>query len=144
MWALATSLSAQFQHIRDILYRDSRRMLEALELEDDRMESVDIKQAQAWILLTFYEFMRTNHRRGWNSAGRALRLVQLMRLYEIDNSDNVVPQQDGMAQMDWIETEERRRTFWMAYSLDRFVSLRNGWPLTIHEQVVSLCMILGK
>lgn len=113
-------------------------MLEAIDLEDDRTDFDDVAQAQAWILVTLYELMRMNHRRGWTSAGRAFRLVQLMRLYEIDNSNHVMMLPNGTAQMDWVEVEEKRRTFWMAYSLDRFVCVRSGSPLTLHEQVVRL------
>lgn len=111
-------------------------MLEAMDLEDESTDSNDIEQAQAWILVTLYEFIRMNHRRGWTSAGRAFRLVQLMRLYELDGSNNVPLLPNGTIQIGWVETEEKRRTFWMAYSLDRFVCLRSGSPLTLHEQVV--------
>jgi hypothetical protein len=138
MWTLAASLSAQFQHIRDELYHTTREMLELLELKDNSVESVEIEQAQAWLLLAIYEFMRTHCRRGWMSAGRCFRLVQLMRLYEIDGLDGMARRNGGVAirEADWIRTEEKRRTFWMAYSLDRFVSIRDGLPLTLNEQVV--------
>ena len=138
MWALATSLSAQFQDVRQSLHIDCREILEAMDWQDERTDSNDIEQAQAWILVTLYELMRMNHRRGWTSAGRAFRLVQLMRLYEIDKSNHGQILPNNTAQMDWVETEERRRTFWMAYSLDRFVCVRNGSPLTLQEQVVRL------
>lgn len=117
-------------------------MLEEMDLEDERTDANDIEQAQAWILVTLYEFIRMNHRRGWTSAGRAFRLVQLMRLYEIDNPNRVPILANGTAQMSWVETEEKRRTFWMAYSLDRFVCVRSGSPLTLHEQVVSFVDIV--
>ncbi|KAI4120392.1 MAG: hypothetical protein LQ341_007549 [Variospora aurantia] len=39
-------------------------------------------------------------------------------------------------QTDWVEMEEKRRTFWVAYVLDRFVCIRYGCPLTLTEQVV--------
>ena len=107
-----------------------------MDLEDETRDSDDIEQAQAWILVTLYELLRMNHRRGWTSAGRACRLVQLMRLYEIDKSTHGVIRSNGTAQRDWVKTEEKRRTFWMAYSLDRFVCLRNSSPLTLQEQVV--------
>ncbi|KAA6409142.1 MAG: transcriptional regulatory [Lasallia pustulata] len=132
MWTLAASVSAQFQNIGDPLYRDTRQKLEALELKDTSIESIDIEQVQAWILLAIYEFMRTDYRRGWMSAGRAFRLIQLMRLHEID-APNCIPMQ-----IDWIEIEERRRTFWMAYSLDRFISIRNEWPLTLSDSVIMI------
>jgi hypothetical protein len=143
MWTLAASLSAQFQHVRDSLYRDARGMLEALDLKDNEMDSIDIEQVQAWILLAIYEFMQTNYRRGWKSAGRAFRLVQLMRLYEVDVPSSPTGQQKGIAQADWIETEEKRRIFWMAYILDRLVGIRNEWPLTISEQVVRISSSLS-
>ena len=141
MWMLAASLSAQYQHIRDPLYRSTRELLEGLDLTDDKMESVEIEQAQAWVLLAIYEFMRTSYRRAWMSAGRAFRLVQLMRLYELD-APNTVDRRPSITSLRdeeaWTATEEKRRTFWMAYCLDRFISIRNVWPLTLNEQVVSL------
>lgn len=132
MWTLAASVSAQFENVGDSLYRDTQRMLEVVESKATNIESIDIEQVQACILLAIYDLMRTDYRRGWMTAGRAFRLVQLMRLYEIDVPNSMA------TQTDWIETEEKRRTFWMAYSLDRFISIRNGGPLTLSEQVVSV------
>lgn len=131
MWTLAASVSAHPENVAECLYRNTRRMLEILELKTVDSDSIDIEQVQVSILLAIYEFMRSHYRRGWMSAGRAFRLIQLMRLHEIDAPDHI------LMQTDWIKTEEKRRTFWMAYSLDRFISIRNGWPLTLSEQVVS-------
>lgn len=86
MWTLAASLSARFQELAASLYLQTREMLEALEQKESQVECIDVKQPQAWILLAIYEIMRTNTRQGWMSAGRAFRLVQLMRLYELDGS----------------------------------------------------------
>lgn len=118
-------------------------MLEALDLKDYEMNGIDIEQVQAWILLAIYEFMQTNYRRGWKSAGRAFRLVQLIRLYEVDVPNSPIGQLNHTTQADWIQTEEKRRTFWMAYILDRFVGLRNECPMTINEQVVRLSSSLS-
>lgn len=136
MWTLAASLSTQYQELSDSLYLQTRERLEALELEESKVESIDVKQPQAWLLLAIYEMMRTTVRRGWMSAGRAFRLVQVMRLYELDGSDFSSRQPPSLSQSDWIEVEEKRRTFWMAYCVDRFVSIPKGWPLTLNEQVV--------
>lgn len=43
---------------------------------------------------------------------------------------------------DNIIAKEKRRVFWVAYSLDRFTSLHNGLPLTMTEEVVRC--LLGK
>lgn len=132
MWALATSASAQPQWVGDMLYHSAVQRLEELEAKGNARQLIDIMQVQAWLLLAFYEFMRVDFRRGWMSAGRAFRLIQLMRLHELDLFDIALT----ISAVDWVDTEERRRTFWLAYSLDRYVSLSNGSPLTLSEQVM--------
>lgn len=37
---------------------------------------------------------------------------------------------------DWIELEERRRTFWAAFYGDRWASSGTGWPMIIDEKTV--------
>lgn len=37
---------------------------------------------------------------------------------------------------DWIELEERRRTFWAAFYGDRWASSGTGWPMIIQENEV--------
>jgi hypothetical protein len=83
--------------------------------------------------------MRTFHRSAWMSAGRAFRLVQLMRLHEIDS-----PTKLPVPEADLIETEEKRRVFWMAYFLDHLLSMRNNWPITLNEHVVRLRLYPGQ
>ncbi|KAL9110684.1 MAG: hypothetical protein Q9227_004861 [Pyrenula ochraceoflavens] len=129
MWTLAASVSAHYQSLGDSLYRSTRRELEALDLKDASLASIDVEQTQAWLLLAIHELMCVDFRRGWISAGRAFRLIQLNWLHDVDNPDM------NLGQSDWVENEQKRRTFWMAYCLDRFVSIRTGSQLTFHEQV---------
>ncbi|KAF2172604.1 hypothetical protein M409DRAFT_49159 [Zasmidium cellare ATCC 36951] len=128
MWALATSATAQPLATANVLYTEARQQLEKLENSWNSDHLADVVQAQAWLLLAIYEFVRVDFRRGWMSAGRAFRRIQFMKLHEIDRSD------DLRSQSEWVEAEERRRTFWMAYSLDCFISLSNGSPRTFSEQ----------
>lgn len=137
MWTIASVSSAQLCHIRESIYDNTRRMLDSLEAQDDRIKFVDIEHVQARVLLFVYDFMRTNYQRGWLSAGRCFRLIQLMRLYEIDSPENVAKRQWDAENEDWITTESKRRTLWVAYSLDRFITMRHHWPVTLHEQDVS-------
>ncbi|KAJ5953511.1 hypothetical protein N7454_000407 [Penicillium verhagenii] len=131
VWTLASLLSAQFQHLQDSFYQEAKRALEFSYLSGDSDNSVDTEEIQAWILIATYESMRTFHRFAWMSAGRAFRLVQLMRLHEIDS-----PTKPPVAHADLIETEEKRRVFWMAYFLDHLFSMRNNWPITLNEHVI--------
>jgi hypothetical protein len=128
MWALAAYLSSQFQSMRNGLYKEARQMLETLDEDNERT----VEQVQAWILLSIYEFLCDQYQRGLVSAGRALRLAQIMRLYDLDNQAKVSP----FAGADWIDVESMRRTFWIAYKMDRFIALYEGLSLSCGEYEV--------
>jgi hypothetical protein len=130
MWTLAASLSSQFQLLRTELYRETRQLLDALEMDNDESGPKCIEQVQAWILLSIYEFMSHDYQRGLVSAGRAFRLVQLMRLYEIDGNHAT------NLQGNWVDIESCRRTFWVAYTMDRFMGVHDNLPLTLSESTV--------
>ncbi|KAK4644198.1 hypothetical protein QC761_301980 [Podospora bellae-mahoneyi] len=130
MWTLAMSFSSQFESSRDLFYKETRHMLENLDLHEDDMNTVRVEQVQAWLLLAFYEFARCNYRRAWITAGRAFRLVQLARLHEVDISENAAECDDAVSR------EEKRRTFWVAYYLDRLLCIRNRRPLTLIEEMI--------
>jgi hypothetical protein len=136
MWTLAMALSSQFESSRELMYNETRQMLEALDLADDDLHPVRIEQVQAWLLIAAYELTRASYRRASISAGRAFRLVQLARLHEIDGVANPVEDEDAVVR------EEGRRTFWVAYCLDRLICLRSRCPLTLSEEVVSHCLLL--
>lgn len=133
MWALAACLSSQFQFIRDGLYKEARQMLEALEMGSEGTNKRSIEQVQAWILLSIYEFLCDYYERGLVSVGRAFRLAQIMRLYDIDS--HMTSPVDGGA--DWIDVESMRRTFWIAYTIDRFTATYEGLSLSFDEHDVS-------
>ncbi|KAJ6116996.1 hypothetical protein N7512_006721 [Penicillium capsulatum] len=131
VWTLASLLSAQFRHLQDSFYRETKRLLELSYLTGNSDNVVDTEEIQAWVLIATYESMRAFHRPAWMSAGRAFRLVQLMRLHEIDSPTN-----SSLPDLDPTETEEKRRVFWMAYFWDHLLSMRNNWPITLNEHVI--------
>lgn len=67
------------------------------------------------------------------SCGRSTRLSQLMGLHRQDRVGLDVKQTLAPPK-DWIEREERRRTFWMSYCNDRYASIGTGWPMTVDER----------
>ncbi|KAL2127140.1 hypothetical protein VTI74DRAFT_11261 [Chaetomium olivicolor] len=130
MWTLAMVLSSQFESSRELLYGETRQMLEMLDMADDGQHPIRIEQVQAWILVAFYELARSSHRRASVSAGRAFRLVQLARLHEVDSPEQTIEGEDPVVK------EERRRTFWVAYCLDRLLCFGSRCPLTLTEEVI--------
>ncbi|KAL3492336.1 fungal-specific transcription factor domain-containing protein [Aspergillus germanicus] len=140
MWTVAASLSAQFRSLRESLYQETRRMLDALDSQTQRADpNGSIEQAQAWVLICVYEYMQLSPLQAWMSAGRCCRLVLGMRLYELDDPNNpvMVARDQETSLIDWTGLEERRRTFWMAYSLDQFISFHNGLPFTLNEELIA-------
>ncbi|GAM82785.1 hypothetical protein ANO11243_007710 [Dothideomycetidae sp. 11243] len=145
MWTLATSLSSQFQIDGCRLYSETRQLLHALE-SDAPSHKISLEQAQAWTLLAIYELTCEDYPRGLMSAGRAFRLVQMLRLYEVDAPQTPPPMQGveqqgqpgirGQTQEDWVDTETKRRTFWLAYTIDRFTSMLDGLHLFLDERMI--------
>jgi len=73
--------------------------------------------------------------RAWISAGKCIRLVQMMNLHHLDGGGEDVKQIIAPPK-DWMELEERRRTFWTAFCCDRYSCAGTGWPMTIDERDV--------
>lgn len=144
MWTLASSLSSQF-HIQGCkLYAQTRQLLHELEAEEP-WHHISLEQTQAWALLSIYELSCQDFDRGMMSAGRALRLIQMMRLYELDMPRTPQTMQLDQyqrqltpSQEDWVDIETKRRTFWLAYLIDRFTSMVDGLHMFFDERLVSL------
>lgn len=137
---MAAAASAHLQHMRESLYRRARAKLEALDNDIEAASAASLQAAQAWLLVTHYEFRYMGYRRAWLTAGRAFRIIQLAKLHEIDRLNDVgitiaLPEI-------WAEEEEKRRTYWLAYCLDRFLNITDEWPLSLHEEAVSITCVL--
>ncbi|OQE38642.1 hypothetical protein PENCOP_c008G00693 [Penicillium coprophilum] len=138
MWALAAASSAHLNHMRESLYTRARSEIEALDHDIETSSVACLQAAQAWLLLTHYEFRYMSYCRAWLTAGRAFRIIQLAKLHEIDRLNDVTV---NMAHPEaWAEAEEKRRTYWLAYCLDRFLNISDEWPLSLHEE--ALCIYL--
>ncbi|KAL2813218.1 fungal-specific transcription factor domain-containing protein [Aspergillus cavernicola] len=131
MWAMAASMSVQLEHLRDSLYRHAVHLLESPNAREVRLEFYHIEHVQASLIVALYEFSRLTFHRGWMSAGQCFRLVQLMKLHEVDRAQPGIGPEEPAE-----EPEERRRAFWMAYILDRFISMRADHPLTFAESII--------
>ena len=100
--------------------------------------SVTLAVAQAWCLLAQYEACNTFFPRTWLSIGKAARLCQTLGLQRIDHGGVIATVKEVLPPTkDWIELEERRRTFWVAFYCDRWASTGTAWPMAIQESEVS-------
>lgn len=136
MWCLAASVNPKYFDHQEILYRRARKYAELDEMKGQGETFVSVGHAQCWILIASYEFKMMYFPRAWMSVGRASRLALMLSLNRLDGSGLDVKKCIAPPR-DWTEGEERRRTFWMAYCIDRYASIGTGWPLTIDERDVS-------
>jgi hypothetical protein len=116
------------------LYRASRKTLEDVELNDHSAESIPLARPQAWILIAIYELLQMHFHRWWMSTARAVRLSQIMGLHLVDGTRPA--KRMLLVAKDWTEVEEQRRTFWMAFALDRYAAFGYGAPMIIDEKDV--------
>lgn len=136
MWCFAASISDKYHNHQDIFYRRARKYAEADEMKLQGENFMTVGHAQAWVLISSYEFKMMYFPRAWMSVGRACRMVLMLGLNRMDgvglDVKRCIP-----PPRDWTDREERRRTFWMAYCVDRYASIGTGWPMIIDERDVS-------
>lgn len=133
IWTLAASVSDDYFKLQTHFYKMARKYAEEQELKGHGEHIIAVSTSQTWIMIAEYEFKLMYFPRAWLSTGRAVRLVQMMGLHRLDGSGLDV-KQCLQPPKDWIEREERRRTFWMAFCVDRYASIGTGWPMTIEEK----------
>ncbi|KAL8859483.1 MAG: hypothetical protein Q9178_004161 [Gyalolechia marmorata] len=133
VWALAAKLSDRYYNHQDVFYRRARKYAEIDEMKGLGEAFVSVAHCQSWVLICTYEFQMMYFPRAWSSVGRAVRLAMMMGLNRLDGAGlevkKVLP-----PPRDWTEREERRRTFWMAYCVDRYASMGTGWPTAVDER----------
>ncbi|KAL5120299.1 hypothetical protein ACEQ8H_001857 [Pleosporales sp. CAS-2024a] len=136
MWTLAASASDKYEALQEHFYHRARKYAQMDEMKGHGESTITLAHCQAWVLICTYEFKQMYFPRAWLSAGRAVRLAQMMQLHRLDGVGLDV-KQCLPPPKDWTEREERRRTFWMAFAVDRYASIGTGWPMTIDERDIT-------
>ncbi|KAK7703568.1 hypothetical protein SLS57_010854 [Botryosphaeria dothidea] len=133
MWTLAASSCDKYASLQEHFYHRARKYIQMDEMKGHGESMLTLAHCQTWVLICSYEFKNMFFPRAWLSAGRAVRLAQMMNLHKLDGAGLDVKQCLAPPK-DWTEREERRRTFWMCFNIDRYASIGTGWPMTIDEQ----------
>lgn len=136
MWTLAASITDKYEGLQEHFYHRARKYAQLDEMRGHGESTITLAHCQAWTLICTYEFKNMYFPRAWLSSGRAVRLGQMMQLHRLDGAGLDV-KQCLPPPKDWTEREERRRTFWMCFAIDRYASIGTGWPMIIDECDVS-------
>jgi len=133
MWCNAAAVSDKYDSLQEHFYLRARKYIQQDEMKGHGESMITVAHCQTWALLATYEFKLMYFPRAWLSAGRCCRLAQMMGLHRMDGSGLDV-KQCLPPPKDWTEREERRRTFWMCFCVDRYSSIGTGWPMTVEEK----------
>ncbi|KAF3080708.1 hypothetical protein TWF102_001602 [Orbilia oligospora] len=133
IWMMAASVSDQYSNLQTVFYRRARKYAEEAEMKGHGEHIVSVQFAQTWGILATYEYRLMYFPRAWMSAGRSVKLCQMLGLNRLDGVGLDVKQCIAPPK-DWTELEERRRTFWIAFCTDRYASIGTGWPMQIDER----------
>ena len=137
IWALTCSVVEKYFGYAETFYQRARKYAESDEMRGHGEAMVTVGHCQAWIVMCLFEFKYLFFPRAWVSAGRAVRMATMMGLNRQDGGGLEV-KQTLPPPRDWTDREERRRTFWLAYCVDRYSSVGTGWPMGVDEADVSL------
>ncbi|EPS33564.1 hypothetical protein PDE_08526 [Penicillium oxalicum 114-2] len=132
MWCQAASVTDKYFSLHHHFYQRARKYAELDEMKGFGESIISLAHCQMWILAGSYEFRMIYFPRAWLSVGKATRLALMLGLNRLDGTGLDV-KQSMVPPKDWTEREERRRTFWMAFCVDRYSSVGTGWPMVIDE-----------
>ncbi|KAG9186521.1 hypothetical protein G6011_09629 [Alternaria panax] len=133
MWCLAASITDKYEALQEHFYQRARKYAQMDEMRGHGESIITVAHCQTWTLTATYEFKQMYFPRAWLSAGRGSRLAQMMQLHRLDGVGLDVKQCLAPPK-DWTEREERRRTFWLTFCIDRYASIGTGWPMTFDEK----------
>ncbi|KAI7237583.1 hypothetical protein KC330_g3050 [Hortaea werneckii] len=133
MWASAAAVTDKYQDLQQHFYARARKYIQQDEMKGHGESMISVAHCQTWVILATYEFKLMYFPRAWMSAGRACRMGLMMGLHRVDGVGLDV-KQCLPPPKDFIEHEERRRTFWGCFCVDRYSSIGTGWPMVVDEK----------
>lgn len=125
--------------------RTPRNLKLRLKIKEQGEQFTTVAHAQCWILMANFEAQQTLFSRASTSLCRSLRIAQMLELHRIDQNDQSDQTLSSILAppKEWSELEERRRTWWVIFCSDRFVSGTTGWPALINARDVRSTAIPG-
>lgn len=132
--ASAAATSEIYRHLSEPFYQRARVYAEADELRGQGETFTTVAHVQSWCLISAYEcHVYAMFTRASTSLCRAVRIAQMLKLHQLDSQEleslhfGLPPPRNS------IEAEERRRSWWVVFLADRYLTSTTGWPSLIDE-----------
>lgn len=97
-----------------------------------------VGHVQSWLLISAYEcHVHAVFTRASTSLCRALRIAQMINFHRLDSVNPDIMLSSLPPPRNMLEAEERRRTWWVVFLADRFLTATTDWPSLVDEDLVS-------
>ncbi|KAK8055860.1 transcription factor SEF1 [Apiospora rasikravindrae] len=136
IWSIAAIENDKYGASREVFYQRARQYAEADEMKGQGEHFLTVRHAQAWACIAVCEAKTMMFTRAAMSIARAVRLAEMMGLQRLDCPPGEMPP-TILPPRDWIDLEERRRTFWGIFCLDSHCSISTGWPTFVDPSEVT-------
>ncbi|KAK0740161.1 hypothetical protein B0T18DRAFT_470723 [Schizothecium vesticola] len=136
--ASAAATSPAYRHLSEPFYQRARVYAEADELRGQGEVFTTVAHVQSWCLISAYEcHVHAIFTRASTSLCRAVRIAQMLKLYQLDSQKAAHLLGSSLPPpRSYVEAEERRRTWWVVFMADRYLTSTTGWPSLIDERHV--------
>ncbi|KAL2201934.1 hypothetical protein CC79DRAFT_1315584 [Sarocladium strictum] len=135
--ASAAATSPAHRHLAEAFYQRARVYAEADELKPSGQTFATVGHVQSWLLISAYEcHVHAIFTRASTSLCRALRIAQILNLHRLDSQNPDILLSSLPQPRNFMEAEERRRTWWIVFLADRFLTATTGWPSLVDERLI--------
>lgn len=133
--ASAAATSETHRHLSEPFYQRARVYAEADELKGQGEIFTTVAHVQSWCLISGYEcHVYAMFTRASTSLCRAVRIAQMLKMHQLDIQEPESLHSGLPKPRNGIEAEERRRTWWVVFLADRYLTSTTGWPSLIDER----------
>jgi hypothetical protein len=102
---------------------------EAMRLTDIETGLPKLESAQARLIQVLYLLMSSRFNQAWYAFGHALQVLSALGLHRRGDRKRSSP----TYRRDYIEEQCKKRTFWVAYTLDKYLGVMFGRPRHYHD-----------
>ena len=101
---------------------------EATRLSDEEKGLPKLESAQSRLIQVLYLLMSSRFNQAWYTFGHALQIISALGLHRKDGRKFT-----SSESRDYIQEQCKRRTFWVAYTLDKYLGAVFGRPRHYHD-----------
>lgn len=126
----------QFFQLQDQMYQRALKYLYKAETRGYGEEIVNLEYVQAAVLLAIHENRIGCFGRAWMTVGKAVKAAHQNNLHDVEASPPLFSKYASNTPDTPLIKDEKRRTFWCVYLLDKYCAVGTGWPAGVRESEI--------